>query len=49
VEQTEWHRVTAWEKTADIIEKICCQRKEIGIEGKLTHRSYDDKTVKSAM
>jgi hypothetical protein len=38
------------EKTADIIEKICCQRERSRIEGKLTmHRSYDDKNVKSAM
>ena len=43
VEQTEWHRVTAWGKTADIIEKYVVKGKEIGIEGKLTHRSYDDK------
>ncbi|WP_338646637.1 single-stranded DNA-binding protein [Flavobacterium sp. KS-LB2] len=43
VEQTEWHRVTAWGKTADIIEKYVIKGKEIGIEGKLTHRSYDDK------
>lgn len=43
VEQTEWHRVIAWGKTADIIEKYVIKGKEIGIEGKLTHRSYDDK------
>ena len=43
VEQTEWHRVTAWGKTADIIEKYVVKGKEIGIEGKITHRSYDDK------
>ena len=43
VEQTEWHRVTAWGKTAEIIEKFVVKGKEIGIEGKLTHRSYDDK------
>ena len=43
VEQTEWHRVTAWGKTADIIEKYVVKGKEIGIEGKLTHRSYEDK------
>jgi single-strand DNA-binding protein len=30
-------------KTADIIGEICYQGKEIAIEGKLTHRSYDDK------
>ena len=43
VEQTEWHRVTAWGKTAEIIEKYVTKGKEIAIEGKLTHRSYDDK------
>lgn len=43
VEQTEWHRITAWGKTADIIEKYVTKGKEIAIDGKLTHRSYDDK------
>ncbi len=43
VEQTEWHRVAAWGKVADIIEKYANKGKEIAIEGKLTHRSYDDK------
>ena len=42
VEQTEWYKVTAW-KTAEIIEKYVTKGKEIAIEGKLTHRSYDDK------
>jgi single-strand DNA-binding protein len=43
VEQTEWHRVTAWGKLAEIIEKYVDKGKEVAIEGKLTHRSYDDK------
>lgn len=43
VEQTEWHRVTAWGKTAEIIEKYVVKGKEIAVEGKLAHRSYDDK------
>jgi single-strand DNA-binding protein len=43
IEQTEWHRVSAWGKVADIIEKYVDKGKEIAIEGKLTHRSYDDK------
>ena len=43
VENTEWHKVTAWGKTADIIEKYVTKGKEIAIEGKLTHRSFDDK------
>ena len=43
VEQTEWHRVTAWGKVAEIIEKFVVKGKEVAIECKLTHRSYDDK------
>jgi single-strand DNA-binding protein len=43
VEDTQWHRVSAWGKVADIIEKYVTKGKEIAIEGKLTHRSYDDK------
>lgn len=43
VEKTEWHRVTAWGKTAEIIEKYVIKGKEVAIEGKLTTRSYDDK------
>ena len=43
VEQTDWHRVVAWGKTAEFIEKYVTKGKEIAIEGKLTHRSYEDK------
>jgi len=43
VEQTEWHRLVAWDKNAEIIEKFVTKGKEIAIEGKLTSRSYDDK------
>lgn len=43
VEQTEWHRVVAWGKTAEIIEQYVTKGKEIAVDGKLTHRSYDDK------
>lgn len=43
VEKTEWHRVTAWGKTAEIIEKYVTKGKEIGVEGRLSTRSYDDK------
>jgi len=43
VEQTEWHKVVAWGKTAEIIEKYVTKGLQIAIEGKLTHRSYDDR------
>ena len=43
VEQTEWHRVSAWGKTAEIVEKLIAKGAHVALEGKLTHRSYDDK------
>lgn len=43
ITDTQWHTVTAWGKTAEIIEKYVTKGKELAIEGKLTHRSYDDK------
>lgn len=43
VQNTEWHNVVAWNKTAEIIEKYVEKGSEIAIEGKLTSRSYDDK------
>jgi single-strand DNA-binding protein len=43
VEETQWHKLVAWGKTAEIIEKYVTKGKEIAIEGKLSHRSYDDK------
>jgi len=43
VEETQWHKVVAWGKPAEIIEKYVTKGKEIAVEGKLVHRSYDDK------
>lgn len=43
VEETQWHNVIAWGKTAEIIEKYVTKGKEVGLEGKLTHHSYEDK------
>lgn len=43
VEDTQWHNLVAFGKTADILEKYVPKGKEIAIEGKLTYRSYDDK------
>jgi|TARA_Y100001001_G_scaffold58512_2_gene55382 single-strand DNA-binding protein len=43
VEETQWHNVVAWGKTADIIESYTSKGKLIAIEGRLTSRSYEDK------
>jgi single-strand DNA-binding protein len=42
VTDTQWHNVVAWGKTAEIIETYVTKGKEVAIEGKLSHRSYDD-------
>ncbi|REC43606.1 single-stranded DNA-binding protein [Chryseobacterium sp. 5_R23647] len=43
VEETQWHSLVAFGKTAEIFQKYVPKGKEIAIEGKLTYRSYDDK------
>jgi single-strand DNA-binding protein len=43
ITDTQWHNVVAWGKTAEIIEKYVNKGKEIAVEGKLNHRSYEDK------
>lgn len=40
---TQWHNLTAWGKTADIIEKYLSKGQEVAIEGKLQHETYDAK------
>ncbi|WP_081210406.1 single-stranded DNA-binding protein [Salegentibacter sediminis] len=43
ITDTQWHNIVAWGKTAELIEKYVNKGKEVGIEGKLTSRSWDDK------
>ena len=43
VTDTQWHNIVAWGSTAGIIEKYVHKGERIGIEGRLTTRSYEDK------
>jgi len=43
VTETQWHRVVAWGKVAEVAEKYLDKGKEVAIEGKLVTRSYNDK------
>ncbi len=43
VTETQWHRVIAWGKVAEIAEKYLDKGREVAIEGKLINRSYTDK------
>jgi single-strand DNA-binding protein len=43
VTETQWHRLVAWGKVAELAEKFLDKGKEVAIEGKLINRSYKDK------
>jgi single-strand DNA-binding protein len=43
ITDTQWHNLTAWGKTAEIIESFVNKGKEIMVEGKLTYNSWEDK------
>ena len=43
IEETQWHNIVAWGKTADIVEKLVKKGKEIMIEGKLASNNWEDK------
>ncbi len=42
VSETQWHRVVAWGKLAEIAEKYLTKGADVAIEGKLVNRSYTD-------
>jgi single-strand DNA-binding protein len=43
VTETQWHKVVAWGKVAEIAVKYLEKGKEVALEGKLVNRSYNDK------
>ncbi|MEZ7494345.1 single-stranded DNA-binding protein [Leeuwenhoekiella aequorea] len=43
VQDTQWHTVVAWGKTAELIESYAPKGKELALIGKLKSRSYEDK------
>ena len=47
VTDTQWHNVVAWGKTAEIVENYLAKGNEVAVEGKLIHRSYENKEDKN--
>lgn len=43
VTDTQWHNLVAWEKMAEVAEKILDKGTEVVVEGRLVSRSYTDK------
>jgi single-strand DNA-binding protein len=42
-EETEWHRVNLWGKSAETLAQYLVKGKQVYVEGRLRTRSYDDK------
>ncbi|MFT4521569.1 MAG: single-strand DNA-binding protein [Bacteroidia bacterium] len=42
VEETQWHNLVLWGKTAEIAGKYLTKGQEICVDGKLTTRSWED-------
>lgn len=44
MEETQWHNIVAWGKNAELVSEYLKKGKEVAIEGKLVHRSYETNT-----
>lgn len=42
VKNTTWHNVIAWNKTAEMMKKYLKKGNEVLLQGKLSHRSWED-------
>ncbi len=43
VEDTTWHNIVAWNGLAEIASRYLKKGREVAVEGRLTHRPYEDK------
>ena len=46
ITETQWHRLVAWGKVAEIAEKYLDKGREVVVEGKLINRVYTDREGK---
>jgi single-strand DNA-binding protein len=44
VENTDWHNLVAWGKTAELMANLGTKGAKIAISGKISNRSYEDKS-----
>ena len=42
-EKTSWHRIVAWGKTGELVEKLLVKGTEVILEGSLQNQSWEDK------
>ncbi|MCB0565480.1 MAG: single-stranded DNA-binding protein [Phaeodactylibacter sp.] len=39
----QWHNLVGWGKVAEIMQVLLKKGKEVAVQGKLTHRSFEDR------
>jgi single-strand DNA-binding protein len=44
VENTDWHNLVAWGKTADLLANLGNKGSKIAVSGRITNRNYEDKS-----
>ncbi len=42
-ERTDWHRIVAWDKTAELVGEFLAKGRQVCVEGRLQTRSFKDK------
>jgi len=45
-EETTWHNLVLWNGLAGVAEKYLTKGKKVAVEGRISHREYEDKDVK---
>ena len=43
VQNTQWHQLIGWGKTAELMSTLLKKGKQIAVDGKLVYRTYEDK------
>lgn len=43
VVDVQWHNLVGWGRIAEIMQVLLKKGKQVAVQGKLTHRSYEDK------
>ena len=44
VQDTQWHNLIAWGKTAELMTSLLSKGDEVALQGRLVHKKYEDKS-----
>ena len=48
-EQTDWHTIVCFDKTAEVVTKYLAKGRQVYVEGRLQHDSWEDKETVATM